>query len=193
MLLRSFLTAAAVLAGSMGAVQAATVTYIDRLPTPGTVTSADATTGIVKEGLTQSVTGQHLSPWANTAFEGIGTYSSVQRKASATYKTSESMTFIWGTPDTYNKLAFYLGDTLVDSITGASIASQEQFGYAAAFVSVASASLFDKVVLSSGNNAFEYAVDVVPAPPAPVPLPAAGLLLLGSLGGMTALGRRRKS
>ena len=44
---------------------------------------------------------------------------------------------------------------------------------------------FDSVKFSSTGNSFEFAL-------APVPLPAAGLLLLTALGGMKVMSRRRK-
>lgn len=186
----SFLAASAILVATGASANAATVTYVDTLPTPVSKPVPIATSGTVNQNLTNSVSGRYTSPWEGTEYYGVGSYTSVQGGASATHAHAGPLTFLWSTPDSYNTLSFYLGAELVDSITGASIVARSFLQNGSAFVTIASALLFDTVVFSSADNAFEYSFDVAPAP---VPLAAAGILLLGGLGGLAALKSRRKA
>ena len=97
---------------------------------------------------------------------------------------------LWGSIDSYNTIKFYLGDDLVKSWNGTEIITKFSLGGSANnFEQVAllrfSFDGFDSVEFSSTGNSFEFAL-------APVPLPAAGLLLLTALGGMSVISRRRK-
>lgn len=167
---------------------AATVTVGTTGFTPGTLIAADATTGTVFENATGSVSGLRADPWAATDFAGTGAYTSVSGGATATYalgSTRTSYDFLWGTPDGYNTLVLLLGGVAVDSIAGdmtgiVDFADQTTNR----FVTVSSTSAFDGLRFESGANAFEFAAI------APVPLPAAGGLLMLALGGLAMVRRR---
>src|SRR5205814_1632188 len=66
----------------------------------------------------------------------------------------------WGSVDSYNKISFYHGETLVASYTGADVTPLFPTGNQGSFssngyVEFAGLGQFDKVVLGSGSNAFE--------------------------------------
>jgi hypothetical protein len=99
---------------------------------------------------------------------------------------------LWGSIDDYNAVEFCFGATC-DRVTGTDIAAgipTNVFGSKNAIVSFSSDFNFDRISFFSNEGkpgdvaAFEFAV-------APVPLPAGGLLLLGALGGIAALRRRK--
>lgn len=166
---------------------------------PGALIAADSTMGSVAENVTGSINGVRADPWAGTSFEGTGAYTAVSQNASATYffgGTTNAYSFLWGTPDTYNTLELLLDGVVVDSVAGggtgiAGFADRQTNR----FVTVTSDSVFNGLRFSSGGIAFEYAalqpdLEVVIAP---VPLPAAGGMLLLALGGVAVLARRREA
>lgn len=178
------------------AAQAASVTYVTAPITGGFNTPATTqTSGNVAVSVTGSISGLQADPWAGTPAANIGTYTSVYGGGSATYDLlapTDNVSFVWGSPDSYNTLAFYAGNALIDSITGSAITPQANLGFAAAYVTLTTASLFDRVVFSSATNSFEYAFPDAYVT-APVPVPAAGMLAIGGLGALAALRRRRKA
>lgn len=96
---------------------------------------------------------------------------------------------LWGSIDSYNSIAFFSGTNQVASYTGDDIVALGGLGGTAAnFEKVALLYFsnfdggFDSVQFSSSSQAFEFAL---------VPVPAAGFLLLGALGGLAALRRRK--
>jgi hypothetical protein len=104
----------------------------------------------------------------------------------------KTFSMLWGSIDTYNAVEFCLGATC-DKVTGSEIAAgipTNEFGSKNAIVRFSSDFDFDRISfysnegLSGDRAAFEFAV-------AAVPLPAGGLLLLGALGGIAALRRRK--
>ncbi|MBN9672909.1 VPLPA-CTERM sorting domain-containing protein [Roseibium aggregatum] len=130
------------------------------------------------------------TPWEGSKHEDNGVYSSVQAGGSAVFEFAELQTglsMIWGSPDTYNDLVltFIVGGaetSILASTLGVTL------GSGAALLEIAGVS-FDSLVLSSSQNAFEFAnLNTTTA----VPLPAGGLLLVTAMGGL-ALVRRRKS
>ncbi len=180
----------ATLAISATAGSAATVTLGGTAFAPGPVTAPTSITGTVDVNVTGTVSGTRKDPWAATAFADTGAYTSVRAGSSASYtfgNLKKSIDLLWGTPDSYNFIEFYLAGVLVDSIGGADTGITDFADQTTnQFVTVASAFDFDSVTYRSTTaNAFEFATV------SPVPVPAAGLLLLGALGGIAALRRRK--
>jgi hypothetical protein len=150
---------------------------------------ADASTGpgAVFENVTGSVSGVRRSPWEGTALAATGVYSSVSGNATATYQFSgamKSVSFLWGSPDTYNDLDFVLGGSVVGTVNGAAI--QPPVAVGAKYVTLSGVGAFDSVIFKSSQNAFEFANLTTTA----VPLPAAVFLLGGAVAGLGALRRR---
>jgi hypothetical protein len=83
---------------------------------------------------------------------------------------------LWGSIEDSNKLELFDGPTLVGTINGVNIAPPEGLGQTR-YVNVTSTLAFDRVLLSSASNAFEF--DNI-AFNAAVPLP--GTLALATLG-----------
>jgi hypothetical protein len=102
--------------------------------------------------------------------------------------TRTSLSLLWGSVDTYNTIRFYLNGHLVSSVVSALLVPAPAPGNSggASFVTVSNLT-FDEVRFISNSNSFEFA-NVSAA----VPLPAGGLLLIGAIGGLAAV-RRRKS
>ena len=188
--LASALAMSAALPGAAATVQTTELDTADLNGlTPMANPDAAAISGEVYENVTGSIGGLRLSPWDGSIHEATGVYTSVNAGASATYDFAGLQTgfsLIWGSPDSYNDLVVRLitGDTLVASFDGTAAQGPVQVG--AALFEVGDV-LFDRLVLSSGSNAFEFANLTA----TPVPLPAGGLLLLGALGGLAALRRKR--
>ena len=131
------------------------------------------------------------SPYDKTDSVATAVYHSVSAGATATYSfatTQSSFAFMWGSPDDYNTLNFYLGAANVGSFTGNAVIPPGTSGLG--FVDVVFSGLFDKVVFGSiGKDAFEFTNLSSTA----VPLPAAGWLLLTGVLGLGLLGRRTKT
>lgn len=108
-------------------------------------------------------------------------------------KTQTAFNMLWGSIDSYNKIEFSLngatqlsqdGDDIIGIVgSGGTSPNYEEV----AIVKFSDLS-FDSVTFSSlkGKNSFEFAL-------APVPLPAAGWLMIAGLGGLAAMRRRKKS
>lgn len=97
-----------------------------------------------------------------------------------------SLSFLWGSPDTYNDLIFYLAGSVVTEFQGSPITGSPSAGS----VLVTYSGVFDEVWFKSDpNNAFEFASITA----TPVPLPAAGWLLLAGIGGLVVLRRKRSA
>jgi hypothetical protein len=167
------------------------------------VLAPTSTTGGFFSNATGSVGGVRRSPYDTVAgLASTGKYHSVQGGGSATYVFDDLQTgfsLLWGSPDSYNTLTFFNGadevivGPLGTSVTGAEIGARapiSPLGGKFAFVTFGDI-LFDKVVLTSGSNAFEYGL--VESTPAPVPLPAAGWMLIAGLGALAAAGRARRA
>lgn len=192
-LLASVFAAGACALSASAATAATTITYINQLLGAVDTQAATEITGVVDEHLTASLSGYAKSPYEGTSFYGA-TYVAVTGGSTASYSINATNEFalLWGTPDSYNTLSFYLDGVEVGSVTGSQITSQA--GYTnAAYVRVTTDSLFDEVVFSSGQNSFEYAIPTVDGTLPAVPLPAAGWLMLGGLGALGAVRKLRKN
>jgi hypothetical protein len=161
------------------------------------ITPPNSTKGSFLLDVVGSVPGSRMSPFADTT-SGYSVISSNGKPGEATYNLDGATTFsfLWGSPDAYNKVAFFSGpnDTgkLLAVFSGKSLtpsATGSGFDFvtfeAAAGVTIGSVALFEK----TGQPAFEFSdVD----PPAPTPLPAALPLYIAGIGVMGLLARRRK-
>lgn len=106
-----------------------------------------------------------------------------------------TFSMLWGSIDSYNAVEFLLGNLVQDTVSGAELGLGTAGNVTASvdFSNIGDNNLtFDTVKFYSnfGRNgdqaAFEFATRL-----SPVPVPAAGLLLLGALGGLAALRRRK--
>lgn len=202
------IVAAIVVSSSAFAAQAATVdvsTVLDAQQTAAAlnnVLAPSAVSGIVETNVVGSISTRR-SPYDDVpALADTGKYHSIQSNASMTYAFNDlqdSFTLLWGSPDNYNFLSFFNGQDLVDlgsfgdALTGDEIAPLgpiEPLGKKFGVVTVSDI-LFDRVVLSSTRNAFEFGL--VSSTPAPVPLPAAAWMLLAGLGALAGIGRARRA
>lgn len=211
----AFFTGAACLS-LVGIADAATldVNYAD-LPSGGSyfAPSAISSTSPYEEGVTGSSPGLRTSPFSDDSTP----YDAVEANGSATFGVAapvisdgsgpileaafsrgpsdpsfgtgnNSFSFVWGTPDSYNGLAFYEGNSFLGSVTGSS--APIPLGSGSYLATVTGMGEFDRVVFTSdGANAFEFAA-VSPVPlPASAPMFGAALVVLGVAG----YGLKRKS
>ena len=192
---------AAVLLLATNGLQAATVTYSTILPT--SAVANPLASGVIGADAVfdQSATGtvaKRRSPWDatnSTVPIATGLYSSIRSKsavpASAFFTFAsirKELSFVWGTPGPLNKVEFFLDGLSQFAFSGvaAQILSNPR-GNNSIFTKI-SGLTFDKVVFTAGKPALEFAnLRTVSA----VPIPAAGLMLLGALGGLAALRRRK--
>lgn len=194
------LIAAAIIAVSGSFATAATVDFVAldaadlSALTPVANPSATSTSGTVLENIfgNQFAGPQMIarSPWADSANEADGLYTSVQAASSATYTFDALMgtlSFIWGSPDTYNDLVIMLsGGGGTTTINGSEVFGTQ--GSLASFVTISGVTFTTVTFISTTANAFEYANITV----SEVPLPAAGFLLLIGMGGLAVASRRRR-
>ncbi|MGV8986872.1 MAG: VPLPA-CTERM sorting domain-containing protein [Cypionkella sp.] len=148
-------------------------------------------TGTYDENVTNSVSGERLSPWFGTALDGIGQFSAINGTVTYAFGSlMDTLKIVWGSPDDYNYLKFYKGGAEVATVSGSEITSQFGANINNSLFTITDFGKFDSVKFISTSAAFEYAN--VEGALSAVPLPAGGLLLLSALGGAAAL-RRRKS
>ncbi|MBP1805944.1 hypothetical protein [Rubellimicrobium aerolatum] len=186
-MLRTLTAAALALCLAAGAAPAATLTF-STAPTTASVNPApDLIQGAFAHNVTGSVTNVRLSPWAGTSLAATGIYSAVSGLVSYNVGRSRSLSLLWGSPDTWNTISFYLGSSLVDSYTPSGVNGTNLSQSLATFTNIGSQGVFDRVTLASSQPAFEYANLSV----ASVPVPAGAVLLSSALGGLLLLRRRR--
>ena len=200
---------AVVLMLATSAIQAATVTFSTTLPltavanpAAGAVTGASA---VFNQNVTGTIVNQRRSPWdaANSSVSvATGLYSSIRSAlpglASVDFNFSSVMkelSFVWGTPGPQNRVEFFLGGISQFAFFGNTVISGNtaqglSTGGTLSLLTKITGLTFDKVVFSAGRPALEFANL---ATVAVVPVPAAGLMLLGALGGLAALRRRKRA
>jgi hypothetical protein len=108
--------------------------------------------------------------------------------------------FYWGSIDSYNSIAFYLGGAATPFLTlfGNTLNAVPALGYNGdqsgaltnAYVTFTGLS-FDKIVLASSGNSFEF--DNISYAVAPVPEPTTWAMMLLGFAGIGLLYRRRRS
>lgn len=188
------LVAATALAlGLAGAASAATLSLTGPLPATSLMNPiATDSAGVVVENSSVD-TNDRKGPWL-----GLGTsnvYSSAGSSTQFSFleytfaNLKDKLSFVWGTPDTFNKVTFLLGGVEVDSVLG--FGNGANIATPVAMISGIKGGVFDGVRFSSEKRSFEFA-SVTATSVAEVPVPAAGLLLLTAVGAVAAL-RRRKS
>jgi hypothetical protein len=143
-----------------------------------------------------SVGGKYRSPYddGTTEYFTVGSPDMQESPAVLILKSAKNtFTMLWGSIDDYNAVTFCLGE-MCDTVSGAEVraATNAPIGIKNSVVKFTSDFYFDTVSFYSNFDrigdqpAFEFALA-----PVPVPLPAGGLLLLGALGGIAALRRRK--
>jgi hypothetical protein len=199
------ITAAAValLVATPMVAEAATVTFLAGLPTnpmsnPAPVSTTTNTTSpggtlvyydnVVGDQLTGS-TRVARDAWEGSSLAGNTEYSSVSGNNAATFsfgKQQTSLRLVWGSPDNYNNLHFLLGASVVETVNGGQ--AQGPVAVRQQWVDITDV-IFDGLTFETSKNAFEFAS----LETTPVPLPAAGWLLIGAFGGLGLLRRRAKA
>jgi hypothetical protein len=127
-------------------------------------------------GVFDSSNGGYQQP----GFENLP-YTSIEAGASATYSFAAPVTglsLLWGSPDSYNSITFFLGATNEGSISGSALDIQT-YGHDQVSLTLGGQA-FNSVFLSSGSsNAFEFA-DLQATPlPSTWTMLIAGILGLG--------------
>ncbi len=156
---------------------------------------------------TGSVVDKWRSPFENFSTHGTGVgdwgslqYTSVQAHGRAVFNVSgvgaTELSLLWGSPDSYNRITFYSGlngTGTKDSITGSKLLIQT---YGHDLVTLDPGFVFLSVVLSSKQNAFEFADLQTVGPGGGIegttPLPGALVLFGTGLAGAGLLMRRRR-
>ena len=167
--------------------------------TPSGAVWSDDPTRLVPPGNQTSVS---KSPFSGTSLQDVQSYFAVGSNddtlggapspVTLTFSgVQDAFKILWGSIDSYNSITFSLGTTDVLTYTGNQLAAALGISPATGFARYEKVALvsfedlsFDKVTFTSSSAAFEFAL-------APVPLPAGGLLLIGAIGGLAALRRRK--
>jgi hypothetical protein len=146
--------------------------------------------------VTGNSTGIAQSPFNSNGLTGTQDYFSVNpgnTGAALTFGALQTaFSILWGSVDTYNSISFYEGanwmgtftGTQIGTATGSSLTSATGYEISALVSFGDFGNGFNRVEFTSTSNAMEFGL-------APVPLPAGGLLLIGALGGLAALRRRK--
>jgi hypothetical protein len=180
---------------------------------------ADSTTGSVLQNTIGSVPNGNRSPFDDTAgnptaASAVNAYTAVQAAGSATYNIGTlapgnpgavGITFLWGSPDYFNKVEFFNGAVSLGSVSSLNLTNPngnppQNPATGQSWVVLLAGGAWTSVVFSSSINAFEFTSlfaacgpeGAICAPPPGVPLPAALPLFAGGLGFLGFLARRKK-
>ncbi len=201
MSVRSSLFFAAPLVVALGVAVSASAATITVL---GDANSVEARRSLALDGLSLSAgfetvggsrTGQYRDIFEGTGASGTDYFNLTAAPVWETVSVAsvaDRFRMLWGSPDTYNSLAFFLAGAEQVRYTGADLGDTPGVeARGAAYVEIADLS-FDEVRFFTSGNAFEISnLSAAPvAATAAIPLPAAGLLLAAALAGVAALRRR---
>jgi hypothetical protein len=201
-MIKNLLSAVAITAAFTTAAFAATVTNDRRTPAADAATFATLalTSTTLSPGaswtdapaiVTGNLVNEYRSPFEGTAQFATTAYFNVTKVESPAVMILSSvrstLSFLWGSVDGFNTVKLINTDTgAFELVTLANLIAPEtpQTGRGASFVTI-TGFLFNQVEFQSTRNSFELSNI------AAVPLPAGGLLLLGAIGGIAALRRRK--
>ena len=124
---------------------------------------------------------------ADLAFFSVGPLTNLS--ASLTFSEAQSsLSFLWGSPDDFNQLSFWLNGVTVATFAGTPVTTSGSSAGSA--LATFTGGLFDRVDFDSTKNAFEFAS--IQATIAPVPLPAGVWMLLAAIGGFGFVAHRKQ-
>lgn len=138
---------------------------------------------------------QNTGGFNSTALPGDNTnYLAIDSGGNATFTLSQPahyFGFEWGSVDSFNTVSFYDGNTLLGTIAGNDLPSDDGSTGAsnAYYANFTSNYPITKIVMSSKGNAFE--VDNISI--SSVPVPAALPLFGAAIAGLGAMGKRRRN
>jgi len=132
------------------------------------------------------------TPLAGSVYSSVGGTKEPSFLSFALAELQGAISFVWGSPDPFNVIEFYRNGTLIDTATGGGLGN---FGENIALPTVMISDIgdgdgFDTFVFRSKAPAFEFST-LKSIPLSPVPVPAAGLMLLTAIGAVSFLRRRK--
>lgn len=101
----------------------------------------------------------------------------------------QSLRLLWGSPDDYNSLQFWLNGAQVGSVSSGDIIPGTAIAARGASWVFITGVNFDELRFGATSNAFEFSNIRT----TPIPLPAAAWLIFAGIGGLGLVSRRRRS